>query len=347
MNLGALGGGGGGGGGGAGQGGQGDTCLICSRRFAPSVLAVHFKQCFDGYSPVERTEQQHVASPAAGANARTEFAAAFEHAAGIIPHLGGGRSINFQTAQATIGYLDPAALCALDATSRAWHACVTPRWRPLLDAAWACIAVRAAAGYECGCFKPGVVPRLPAPHREPSGEGGTAAGDGAAAAVGKAPEAVSAKQGALRLGALLSLQACTVDIGPGGGGRYLKLRFKMEQPTLPGALFYATVHDLESRFSQVQGPPINAIEMIRKQGAKSLFHEFASLLTCGFGRKTRVDVITVLRPSRRLATAHVRRPSEYAQLGSAQHTIPQQRLCPASDLAPVLALCSGVNQRLL
>ena len=297
---------------------QGEPCLLCKRRFAPALLATHFARCFDGYCPVKR-QRQCQDEPAA-----SEAHSTYERAQQLIPGLG-ARSVALRTAQSAIAYLNVVSLCALDATSRAWRACVTPHWRRLLERAWAVIDARAADSARmrpsCTCFRTRCAPTV-------------VDGEGTAPAKG-------AKSAALRLGALLSLQSCTVLLKPFNCKPVRPQHFTMQQRTFPGALFYTTVYDLECIHMEGDGGgPLEQMCLIK--GGRGLLHEFASLLAYGFDATTRVEAILALPRS----GAHARHPNAYYQLvplvrkSRTMHEIPNERLLSdPEDLGPLLALC--------
>ena len=313
----------------------GEACVLCKRRFAPAVLASHFQQCFEGYSPVKRRRQD-----AAGGTAPSSHPA-WPKAHLLLPGLGPSRSAGIQVAQGALAYLGLDALCALDAASRTWRAVVTPRWRALLDRAWAFVAARAAGGAAaCGCFSPG---RLPGWLLPCDGAGAGADADGG-----------GAKRAVLRLGALLALQTCTVVVVTLCGSA-IRIQLSMPrrhapQRRFPGVLFYATVRDIEVAVYDAEGLLVDQQNLMTAYGGKSLYHEFAPLVACGFAATTKLGLS--LHQSNRVA-AHARRPASYAQLhplvddqpaqaarsGRVVRCIPEERmLCDTAVLGPVLAL---------
>jgi hypothetical protein len=206
-------------------------------------------------------------------------------------------------AQGALAYLGLDALCALDAASRTWRAVVTPRWRALLDRAWAFVAARAAGGAAaCGCFSPG---RLPGWLLPCDGAGADADADGG-----------GAKRAVLRLGALLALQTCTVEVVTLCGSA-IRIQLSMPrrhapQRRFPGVLFYATVRDIEVAVYDAEGLSVDQQNLVTG-GGKSLYHEFAPL----------VDD----------------QPAQAARSGRVVRCIPEERLlCDTAVLGPVLAL---------
>jgi hypothetical protein len=260
----------------------------------------------------------------------------------LLPGLGPSRSAGIQVAQGALAYLGLDTLCALDAACRTWRAVVTPRWRALLERAWGFVAARAAAGAEaCGCFPPGRLPGWLLPCD------GADAGAGAGADGGG-----GAKRAALRLGALLALQTCNVEVLTLDSHR-TRLKFSMPRhapPHFPGILFYATVRDIELAVCDARGTPVNQQNLItngKTYNGKSLYHEFAPLVACGFAATTELGLS--LHQSNRVA-AHARRPASYAQLppidyrggrnGTSRSSfIPEERLLrDTAVMGPVLAL---------